>query len=75
MRQRLRNVTYIKAFGENLRAIRKKKNLTMHEVSGNCYMELNSLYRIEKGKVDISISTLKAIANALDIPPAQLLKF
>lgn len=47
----------------------------MHEVSGNCYMELNSLYRIEKGKVDISISTLKAIANALDIPPAQLLKF
>jgi transcriptional regulator with XRE-family HTH domain len=71
----LRDEDYIKSFGENLRAVRKRKNLSMSEIAKKTRVELNSLYRIEKGKVDISISTLKAIADALEIPPAQLLKF
>jgi transcriptional regulator with XRE-family HTH domain len=71
----LRDADYIESFSKNLRAVREGKGLSMSEVARIMGIELNTLHRIEKGKVDISISTLKAIASALNIPPSGLLKF
>lgn len=47
----------------------------MQEVASRSQMELNSVYRIEKGKVDLSICTLVVIADALEIPPYKILQF
>jgi transcriptional regulator with XRE-family HTH domain len=78
---KFRNSNYLEKFGANLKAIRNNKKMTMKDVAYNekggnhPSMELNSYYRIEKGKVDISICTLLGLAKALDIHPSKLLKF
>ena len=72
-----RDLKYIHDFGDNLRILRKKRKISMSNLGSKCRpsMELNSIYRIEKGKVDISICTLRALANALEIHPTKLLDF
>lgn len=72
---RSRNECYIKKFGLNLRRIRQEKKLTMSDVAYSTRMELNSIYRIETGKVDTSICNLNVIAKALNIHPSDLLNF
>jgi transcriptional regulator with XRE-family HTH domain len=71
----LRDEKYITSFGKHLRRQRKKKGLSMQELAASVYMEKNSLYRIENGLVNCTISTAKAIADALNLHPTALFDF
>ncbi|MCC7378728.1 MAG: helix-turn-helix transcriptional regulator [Chitinophagaceae bacterium] len=72
---KLRDKEVLVKFGNNLRKLRKSKNLTMEELSYETDVELSQIYRIEKGKVNPTLSTLNALANALDIKLSELMNF
>ena len=62
-------------FGKNLRKIRKSKGLSMEMLSYAAEMEYSQISRIELGKINTTISTLKQLADALEVEPKELLDF
>jgi transcriptional regulator with XRE-family HTH domain len=70
-----RNIEYCKAFGENLRKLRKKKGLTMMELAFEADIEYSQIAKIERGVSNTTISTVHLLAKALDIKPIELFRF
>jgi transcriptional regulator with XRE-family HTH domain len=56
-----------------LRAIREKKGLTQHELGDICQVDSNQISRYERGTVDPTIHTLRAIADHLEVSSDYLL--
>ena len=71
----VRTQEYIIAFGENLRKIRKERNLSQEHLAYDADIPINQIGRIERGEINTTISTLFAIANALNIPVKELFNF
>ena len=69
------NEDFLKAFGLNLRNIRKTKGLKQYHVADRCGIHKNNYTNIERGKRNITIAKAKAIATALDVPLVQLFEF
>jgi len=70
-----RNIKYCKAFGENLRKIRKKKGLTMMELAFEADIEYSQIAKIERGVSNTTISTVHLLAKALEVKPIELFRF
>jgi transcriptional regulator with XRE-family HTH domain len=60
--------------GNHIRKIRVEKKMTMEELSYECDMELSQIYRIEKGKVNATVSSLYAIAKGFKISLQELIQ-
>lgn len=60
--------------GKNLRAARKRLGLTQEEVAERSGVQAGEVSRIERGKRDPQVSTLEKLAEALEVPPGQLLE-
>ena len=71
----LRDKKLLIAFGLNLRKIRKNNKLTLEELAFEADIELSQVYRIEKGLVNPTLSTLNTLAKALKINLSELLNF
>lgn len=59
--------------GTNLRAARLKLELTQEQVGERSGVHPTEVSRIEAGKRDPRISTLRRLAKAVELPPGQLL--
>lgn len=70
-----RNNDYIKAFGINLRSIRKSKNMSMEKLALTAGVEYSQIFDIEHGKINTTISTIHLIAKALEISEKDLFDF
>lgn len=57
----------LKIIGNNVRALRIKKQWTYEDVSFYSRVNVRSIYQIEAGKVNMRILTIIALANALDV--------
>jgi len=66
------NKEYLKRIGANISKARKAKKLTIKEFGYLCDMEKSNIIPIEKGRINITISTLLRIAKALDIDVREL---
>ena len=65
---------YIKKFAKNLKRIRKEKKLTQDDIAGeNISRAMVSL--VEIARTDITLTKIKAIADALNIPVKDLFDF
>ncbi|WP_017259509.1 helix-turn-helix domain-containing protein [Pedobacter arcticus] len=62
-------------FGDNLRKIREKLNLSQDEVVANCDVTKGNLSNIENGKKDFHFTTLLEIAKGLGVEAKDLLNF
>ena len=62
------------AFGEHVRALRKKKGFSGVELSNKIGVDKQFLSRLELGHSDPRLSTLIRLSQALDIHVADLLK-
>jgi transcriptional regulator with XRE-family HTH domain len=60
--------------GKNLRAARKKLELSQEEVSQRSGVEQGEVSRIERGIRDPQVSTLEKLAAAVEVPPGRLLE-
>ena len=56
-----------KNIGATLNRLRIDKNLSMQQLATLAEIEKSQIYRIENGKVDVRISTLYLLAEALKI--------
>lgn len=72
---KIRNQTYINAFGENLKKLRLAKKLSRETLAAYAGIETMQVYRIETGKINTTISTVLVLAIALDTTPKKLLDF
>ena len=70
-----RNISGIKAFGKNVRRIRKLKGITQEDLSFMTGIELRQLGRIERGEINTGISSVFEIAKALEIKAKDLFEF
>ena len=66
---------YLLKLGEKIAEKRKAAGLSQNALAIKCDMDRQNMHKIEKGSVNISILTLKKIADALNIPPKELLDF
>jgi transcriptional regulator with XRE-family HTH domain len=72
---RSRNTAYIEAFGKHVKSLRLARKLSREVVAAKAEIETMQIYRIEKGRVNTTISTLYAIARALEVTPSEMLNF
>ena len=64
----------LESIAANILRLRRSHGLTQEELSEATGLEMRFLQRVERGKVNISIETLVRLANALEVPPARLLR-
>lgn len=62
---------YLARLGEKIKQFRKEKNMTQLELAVQCNFEKASMSRIESGKTNITVLTLRKISKALDADPAK----
>lgn len=66
---------YIKAFGRNVKKIRLEKKLTQLQLANIADVERNQIYRLEKGHHGATLTTVIAVALALEKLPRELHEF
>jgi len=65
----------LKKIGEKITKYRKEKKLTVKELGYECDMEKSNLIPIEKGRINVTISTLVKIAKALNVEVKSFFEF
>jgi transcriptional regulator with XRE-family HTH domain len=70
----LRNEALLLKVGARLRELREGKTMSMDDVAAECGINKKQIYLIEKGKNNITISTLEVLANTFGITLAELFK-
>ena len=63
----------MKEFGENLKKLRKEKKLSTRTLANIAEMDFGNINEIENGKINPSLITIVALAEALEIEAALLL--
>jgi transcriptional regulator with XRE-family HTH domain len=60
--------------GGNLKRLRTKEKLSMQKLANLADMEKSQIFKIEKAKIDIQISTLSNLSNTLDVEIDEFFK-
>ena len=59
----------------HLKKLREAQGISIRELAVRSDLEYSQVQRIEKGKVNIALTTILALAEGLDITPDILLKY
>ena len=59
-------------FGIRLQKLRISKNLSIRKLANVSELEYSHVQRIESGKVNVALTTIYALADGLELDPAQL---
>jgi transcriptional regulator with XRE-family HTH domain len=65
----------LKKFGALVGKLRKEQNLSLRELSYACNIDYSKIGKIEKGQVNITLTTLLDLAKGLNVDPSELLAF
>lgn len=71
----IKNERVMKAFGKHLKSIRIAKGLSQERLSILANIPLSQMGRIERGEVNTTISSIYALADALNINAKELFEF
>ena len=69
---KLRNTDQLIKFGGHLRKLRTFKKMTLEQLAFAADVELSQIYRIEKGKINPTLTTLIALSTGLEISVPEL---
>lgn len=72
---KIRDDKFLIAFGNKVRELRKEKEMSQYVMSYASDIPKSQIVRIEKGEVNTGISSVSAIAKALEIHPRDLFDF
>jgi transcriptional regulator with XRE-family HTH domain len=61
-------------FGHNVRRIRTEAGLSQEELAYRAKLHRTYISSIERGQRNVSVENIFAIADALKVPPGELLK-
>ncbi len=62
-------------FGEHLTRLREGKGISIRELAARANLEYSQVQRIEKGKVNLSLSTIVALSEGLGISKSKVMDF
>lgn len=63
----MRNDIFLKQMGNQMRTIRKSKNVTLRQLGEMCNLDYSAIARIECGKKSARILSLKVTADKLEV--------
>jgi transcriptional regulator with XRE-family HTH domain len=64
----------LKKLGANIKKLREAKDLSLRELSYECDIDNSKISKIEKGQINITVTTILQLAKALAVHPTELLK-
>jgi len=70
--QYVKDEAFLIDLGKRIRELREAKNLTQLELAVLCGNHAEQIGRIERGKSNVTICTLKKIAEALEVKISDL---
>ena len=73
--QNIKDDKFLIILGKRIKLLRKTKNLSLSELAVKMENHSEQIGRIERGKHNVTICTLRQIANSLEISLAELLNF
>jgi transcriptional regulator with XRE-family HTH domain len=71
----LRNQELLTRFGNRLKSLRQFKGLTLQALAIEADIEISQVHRIEKGKINPTLTTITALSKGLDISLVELLDY
>jgi transcriptional regulator with XRE-family HTH domain len=71
----VKDIDYIKKFGENLKKVRLSKKMSQEVLAFSSDIPISQVGRIERGEINTTISTVKVIAETLEVPITTLFEF
>jgi transcriptional regulator with XRE-family HTH domain len=66
---------FLKKLGANIRKIRLSKGLTQVQLGDLCDSEKSSINRIESGRTNPTVTTIKKIAENLEVSIDEVFRF
>ena len=69
----LRDLEVLIEFGNKLKDLRTLKGLTLQQLAFEADMEISQVHRVEKGKINPTLTTLNALAKGLGITLTELI--
>ena len=72
---KIRNQKAITEIGRRIKNLRKEKGLSVYALANIADIERSQILRIESGTTNTTISTILAIASALEVKPKELFDF
>jgi len=67
--------SFKKKFGKQLQKLRESKELSLVELSYNCSLDPSKISKIEHGRFNITLRTIRELSKGLDINPKELFDF
>lgn len=64
----------LKVLGEKIHELRTEKKMTQAQLAAVCELDKQTVFRIEKGEINMTLSTLFRLADALDVVATNLLE-
>jgi transcriptional regulator with XRE-family HTH domain len=72
---KIRDEKYLKSLGKRIKEIRKQKGISTYDLSYESNISRSQINSIEKGDINTSICTLKALADAMELKVKDLIDF
>jgi len=70
-----RDDKYLRDFGKNLRKLRLENNISQEALANDAGIGKNQVGLIERGEINVTISTVKKLAKYIGVQPKQLFDF
>lgn len=70
-----KNEYAIKKFGNRVRELRMRRNMTIEDFANTFNLHVTTLSRIERGETNTTISYIFRLAEIFGITPAELIDF
>lgn len=71
----IRDKKFLKAFGKHLKKMREDKGFSQSYLANIAGVERSQIIRMENGELNTTISTLKVLADALEVDKKELMDF
>lgn len=68
------DLKFLVSLGARIKELRIEKNMTQNELAIQCNFEKASMSRIESGKTNITVLTLRKISKALEVDVAEFFR-
>ena len=65
----------VKAFGRRIKAIRQEQGISQEQLGQLAELDRTYISGIERGLRNVSLINIERLATALNVAPAELLKF
>jgi len=72
---KIKNEEVIKAFGKRVKELRNSQSLSQEELANAADIPLSQVGRIERGEINVTLSTIYALAKGLEVEFQELLQF